>query len=231
MAFIEVKGLMKEYVTKYRKISAVNDISFELEDGDFLAIKGKSGSGKTTLLHLLAGLIAPDKGEISIDNISLTRTKKKEIQRIRREHIGLVFQSFELLPYHNVLENIVMPLYINHKDVDMEEVATLLHEIGIYHLKDAFPNELSGGEQQRVAIARALIHKPKLLLMDEPTGNLDSVNTQIFLNTLIKIYKLKKQTIILVTHDEEVANIATKKMILKDGKIDFLDKIKNRLTY
>ena len=220
MAFIEVKGLTKEYASQYRKIIAVNDISFALEEGDFVAIKGKSGSGKSTLLHLLAGLMIPDKGEISIDGVVISKTNKKDIQKFRRENIGIVFQSFELLPYHNVLENIVIPLHINHIAVDMDQVEMLLHEIGIYHLKDAFPNELSGGEQQRVAIVRALIHNPKLLLLDEPSGNLDSINTQILLDCLKKIHKLKKPTILLVTHDDEVANIACKKMVIKDGKIE-----------
>ena len=198
MAFIEVKGLTKEYASQYRKIIAVNDISFALEEGDFVAIKGKSGSGKSTLLHLLAGLTMPDKGEISIDGVVISKTNKKDIQKFR----------------------IVIPLHINHIAVDMDQVEMLLHEIGIYHLKDAFPNELSGGEQQRVAIVRALIHNPKLLLLDEPTGNLDSINTQILLDCLKKIHKLKKPTILLVTHDDEVANIACKKMVIKDGKIE-----------
>lgn len=223
MAFIEVKGLMKEYTTQVRKITALQDISFELEEGDFVAIKGKSGSGKSTLLNVLAGLIIPDKGEIRIDGILLSKTNKTDIQKFRRENIGIVFQSFELLPYHNVLENIVIPLHLNHLAVDMQQVETLLQEMGIDHLKHAFPNELSQGEQQRVAIVRALIHNPKLLLLDEPTGNLDSSNTKIFLDCLMKIRKLKNITILLVTHDDEVASIAYKKMIIKDGKIESFD--------
>lgn len=223
MAFIEVTNLTKEYATDYRKTMAVDHISFQLEEGDFVAIKGKSGSGKSTLLNLLAGLITPDEGEININGMILSKTNNKEMQSFRRENIGIVFQSYELLPYHNVLENILVPLYINHLPIEMNQVEALLHEIDIYHLKDSFPDELSGGEQQRVGIARAMVHNPKLLLLDEPTGNLDSNNTQSFLDCLTNIYELKKPTILMVTHDDEVANIAHKKMILKDGKIQSFD--------
>lgn len=219
MAFIEVKNLTKEYATEYRRIRAVDDISFALEKGDFVAIKGKSGSGKSTLLGLLAGLIVPDEGEICIDGTLLSRTSRKDMQAFRRKNIGIVFQSYELLPFHNVLENILVPLHINHLPFEKCQVEALLRKINIYHLKDSFPNELSGGEQQRVAIARAIIHNPKLLLLDEPTGNLDSENTQAFLDCLTDIYELKRPTILLVTHDEDVADIAHKKMIVKDGKI------------
>lgn len=223
MAFIEVRGLTKEYATEYRKTRAIDNISFKLEEGDFVAIKGKSGSGKSTLLNLLAGLIVPDEGEISINGSILSKTNRKHINDFRRKNIGIVFQSYELLPFHNVLENILVPLYINHLPIEMYQVETLMHEINIHHLKDSFPNELSGGEQQRVAIARTIVHNPKLLLLDESTGNLDSGNTQNFLDCLTNIYELKKPTILMVTHDEEVANIAHKKMILKDGKIQSFD--------
>lgn len=220
MAFIEIQGLTKEYITEYRKTTAINDISFSLEEGDFVSVKGKSGSGKSTLLNLLAGLIIPDKGKIHIGGMVLSQSDRKYINDFRRKNIGIVFQTYELLPFHNVLENILIPLYINHLPINIGQVEKLMHRIDIYHLKDAFPNELSGGEQQRVAIARAIIHDPKLLLLDEPTGNLDSENTRIFLDCLTEIYELKKTTVLIATHDDEVASIAKKKMILKDGKID-----------
>lgn len=219
MSFIEVEELTKYYVTEYRKTRAINNISFKIEEGDFVAIKGKSGSGKSTLLNLIAGLIIPDKGNIFIDKQEITQLNKKCMNAFRRCNIGFVFQSFELLPYHNVLENILIPLNINHMTVDMNKVESLLHEFDIYKIKDAFPSELSGGEQQRVAITRAIIHNPKLLLLDEPTGNLDIENTKIFLNCLNNIHEIKKPTILLVTHDEEVANVAHKHLILKDGFI------------
>lgn len=219
MSFIELHNVTKNYAIDHRETCAVDNLSFDIEEGEFITVRGKSGSGKSTLLKLMAGILSADEGQILVRGRDINRLKEKERSRYRRESVGIVFQSFELLPYHNVLENIMIPLYLNHMQYNPVEIDVLLQELGILHLKKAFPDELSGGEQQRVAIARALIHEPDVLLLDEPTGNLDSENSNQFMDVLQHVYEKKKTTILLVTHDDFIAQYAKRTIFIRNGKI------------
>ena len=216
---IRLENVTKLYRTAFRTTRALNHVNLAIKEGEFLAIKGKSGSGKSTLLKLVAGIMACDEGHIYVNGKDLTIFHEKEVLQYRREMVGIVFQSFELLPYHNVMENILLPMHLNHYEVQKEQVHKMLRALEIEHLIDSFPDELSGGEQQRVAIARALIHQPPILLLDEPTGNLDSENSLRFMQMLKALYEIQKPTILLVTHDDEVASYAQREIILKDGTI------------
>ena len=214
---IEVKELHKSYGTT----EVLKGVNGRISKGDFITIVGASGAGKSTLLHLVAGLDSYNSGSISFDGMSLGNLSKKELNDYRNNHIGLVFQFHNLLPELTALENITLPRWISGQmDDSAERKATeLLQLLGIEHRAHHLPNEMSGGEQQRVAIARALINEPALLLADEPTGNLDSANAAAVHELLLKLNQELGQTIVVVTHNKELAALGATKWSMTDGKL------------
>jgi len=216
---LEAKNITKTFGNNENKVIAVNDLNLSIEQGTFVAIVGKSGSGKSTLLHILGGLVPPNKGEVLLEDQSLYTMNDDKLTRFRRRRMGFVFQFFNLLPAQNVIENIVLPIHLDHGQEDKEYVHDVIELLGLEEKKFSLIHELSGGQQQRVAIARALSSKPAIILLDEPTGNLDAQNSQEVVE-LLKISQRKfHQTIILVTHDDVVASVADRIITLKDGKI------------
>ncbi|MGD1982130.1 MAG: ABC transporter ATP-binding protein [Flavobacteriales bacterium] len=214
---IEVKELHKSYGTT----EVLKGVNGRISKGDFITIVGASGAGKSTLLHLIAGLDSYNSGSISFNGISLGNLSKKELNDYRNNHVGLVFQFHNLLPELTALENITLPRWISGKMDDSAErkANELLRLLGIEHRAHHLPNEMSGGEQQRVAIARALINEPALLLADEPTGNLDSANAEAVHELLLKLNKELGQTIVVVTHNKELAALGATKWSMTDGKL------------
>ncbi len=214
---IEVKELHKSYGTT----EVLKGVNGRISKGDFITIVGASGAGKSTLLHLIAGLDSYNSGSISFDSISLGDLSKKELNEYRNNHVGLVFQFHNLLPELTALENITLPRWISGQMDDSAErkANELLQLLGIEHRAHHLPNEMSGGEQQRVAIARALINEPALLLADEPTGNLDSANAEAVHELLVKLNKELGQTIVVVTHNKELAALGATKWSMTDGKL------------
>jgi putative ABC transport system ATP-binding protein len=202
-------------------VRVIDAVSFNIEKGEFLAIQGPSGSGKTTLLGLLAGLEKADEGSIVVADKELTSMTEDELAIFRRYNVGFVFQSFNLIPTLNVVENIALPLFPEHisrKDM-FERSRKVAKDVGLTQRLDHYPNELSGGEQQRVAVARALINEPKLLFADEPTGNLDSKTGQMITELLRKLNSDRGQTLVLVTHDDSIANESDRIIRILDGRI------------
>jgi putative ABC transport system ATP-binding protein len=202
-------------------VRVIDAMSFNIEEGEFLAIQGPSGSGKTTLLGLLAGLEKADEGNIVVADKELTGMTEDELAIFRRYNVGFVFQSFNLIPTLNVVENIALPLFPEHlsrKDM-FERSRKVAKDVGLTQRLDHYPNELSGGEQQRVAMARALINEPKLLFADEPTGNLDSKTGQMITGLLRSLNKDRGQTVVLVTHDDKIAGESDRIIRILDGRI------------
>jgi putative ABC transport system ATP-binding protein len=202
-------------------IKIIDHVSFNIEKGEFLAVQGPSGSGKTTLLGLLAGLEKADDGNIVVADKELTSMTEDELAIFRRYNIGFVFQSFNLIPTLNVVENIALPLFPEHisrKDM-FERAGKVAEAVGLTERLDHYPNELSGGEQQRVAVARSLINEPKLIFADEPTGNLDSKTGQMIIELLRKLNSDRRQTVVLVTHDDRIAKESDRIIKLLDGRI------------
>jgi lipoprotein-releasing system ATP-binding protein len=214
---IEVKELHKSYGTT----EVLKGVNGRISKGDFITIVGASGAGKSTLLHLVAGLDSYNSGSISFDGLSLGNLSKKELNDYRNNHVGLVFQFHNLLPELTALENITLPRWISGQMDDSAErkANELLQLLGIEHRAHHLPNEMSGGEQQRVAIARALINEPALLLADEPTGNLDSANAAAVHELLLKLNQELGQTIVVVTHNKELAALGATKWSMTDGKL------------
>ena len=214
---IEVKELHKSYGTT----EVLKGVNGRISKGDFITIVGASGAGKSTLLHLVAGLDSYNSGSISFDGMSLGNLSKKELNDYRNKHVGLVFQFHNLLPELTALENITLPRWISGQMDDSAErkANELLQLLGIEHRAHHLPNEMSGGEQQRVAIARALINEPALLLADEPTGNLDSANAAAVHELLLKLNQELGQTIVVVTHNKELAALGATKWSMTDGKL------------
>ncbi len=219
---LKVENLKKEFRSGDNIVSAVDDIRLSIADGSFIVILGKSGSGKSTLLSLLGALDKPNSGSINVDDQDITKLNDTSLIQYRRKEIGFVFQNYNLIPNLSAIENVMLPMEfagINSKD-RRERAGELLEEVGI--LEDKFsrkPSRLSGGEQQRVAIARSLANKPKLILADEPTGNLDSATGKIIINLLRNLVKKEKTTIIAVTHDQGIARLADKTFQIMDGKL------------
>jgi len=213
-----LKGITKTYQTGKVAYQVLKGIDLEVREGEFLAIMGASGSGKSTLLNIIGLLDKPDSGTYIFDDQEVSKLSKKELAEIRNKKIGFVFQAFHLIPWSTAFENVLMPLLYRGKikKEDEERAKKLLIRLGLEKRINAKPSELSGGEQQRVAIARALITKPKLLLADEPTGNLDSKSSQEVMN-IFKELNEEGLTIIMVTHDPEIAKFAQKIKIIKDG--------------
>lgn len=216
MEILKIKNLSKTYGKDEAKVNALNNVNLEIHKGEFVVIVGKSGSGKSTLLHIMTGLETPTKGDVFIDNIKIASLNEKERSLLRKENIGLIFQSYNLIPVLTVEENIKLPtINTNNKDEDyVNELMTLL---SLDNRKTHLPNELSGGQQQRVAIARALVNKPSIIFADEPTGNLDTKTELEVLNLLKESQKKYKQTIVMITHNMDIIKYADRVIQIEDG--------------
>ncbi|WP_044566165.1 ABC transporter ATP-binding protein [Anaerococcus provencensis] len=216
---LKVENLKRYYKTNDVEVRALDGVSFDVEKGEFISIIGASGSGKSTLLHLLGGLDYPTSGKVLIDEIDIYALKDDERTIFRRRNIGFVFQAYNLLPMLNVYENIIIPFGLDGDTVDKKYVDSVIDILEISDQKYKMPNELSGGQQQRVAIARALVTKPSLILADEPTGNLDSKSSSQVVYLLKKINKELGNTILMITHDDAVAQAAEKTLRIEDGRL------------
>ncbi|OFI01383.1 putative ABC transporter ATP-binding protein [Clostridium acetireducens DSM 10703] len=219
MEILKTKSLKKYYGAGESLVKALDSIDLSINEGEFTAIVGTSGSGKSTLLHLLGGLDRPTEGEVIIEGKSIFSMKDDELAIFRRRKIGFVFQSYNLIPVLNVWENIVLPIGLDNKKVDEDYVKELMETLNIYNKKDNLPNTLSGGQQQRVAIARALSTRPSIVLADEPTGNLDSKTGQEVMNLLKVSVKKYHQTLVMITHNEKIAQMADRIIRIEDGKL------------
>ncbi|MFD2656878.1 ABC transporter ATP-binding protein [Gracilibacillus thailandensis] len=217
---IKTIGLTKDFKAGKEMVSVLKGVEFTVKEGEFVGIIGPSGSGKTTLLHLLAGLDTPTEGSIQLNGDELSSQSEKQRTIFRRQKIGLVFQNYQLLPTLTVFENIAFPLHADGKKTSTKDVNELLEAVDLKGYEKRFPNELSGGQQQRVAIARALIHKPAILLADEPTGNLDRERSSEILDLLAKLHQERNQTIVMVTHDMFAAGYSDRIVLFKDGVIE-----------
>lgn len=216
---LKVENLKRYYKTNDVEVRALDGVSFDVEKGEFISIIGASGSGKSTLLHLLGGLDYPTSGKVLIDGTDIYGLKDDERTIFRRRNIGFVFQAYNLLPMLNVYENIIIPFGLDGDKVDKKYVDSVIDILEISDQKYKMPNELSGGQQQRVAIARALVTKPSLILADEPTGNLDSKSSSQVVYLLKKINKELGNTILMITHDDAVAQAAEKTLRIEDGRL------------
>lgn len=221
MNIVKTVDLTKTYNSGV-EVHALSNVNFEMEKGDLVAIIGDSGSGKSTLLHLLAGVDTPTSGDIFIQNKNITKFNKDEMTVFRRRNIGVVYQFFNLIPNINVRQNILLPLLLDNKKADEEYLKEILSILGIEGKLDRYPKQLSGGEQQRVAIARSLITRPAIILADEPTGNLDRKNSEEITGLFRLVNKRLNSTIMIITHDEKVANSCDKVYRMVDGRLNFL---------
>lgn len=217
---IEVKSFSKSFGRDPNKVDVLKEISFSVKDGAFVIIKGTSGSGKTTLLNCVSGIDTIDSGEILFGDVDISKLDKEQRKLFRRSNIGMVFQSFDLLPILNVKENILLPIKLNHMKLDEGYLSEIVHTLGIGTKLGSRITELSGGQQQRVAIARALITRPRLICADEPTGNLDRKNTTEVMNLFKKINTDMNTTILMITHDDKVAEYADEIIEIEDGRIE-----------
>ncbi|UZP02984.1 ABC transporter ATP-binding protein [Clostridium botulinum] len=222
MALLEVKNLKKIYITRFggNKVEALSDISFSVEENEYVAIMGESGSGKTTLLNILASLDKPTNGEVLLEGNNIVNIKEKEISAFRRNHLGFVFQDFNLLDTFSLKDNIFLPLVLSGKDYKEmnDRLKPIVSKLGIKDILEKYPYEVSGGQKQRAAVARALITHPKLVLADEPTGALDSKSSTELLNLFSDINSAG-QTIVMVTHSTKAASHASRVLFIKDGKL------------
>ncbi|MBS6185448.1 MAG: ABC transporter ATP-binding protein [Clostridium celatum] len=219
MSLIEVKNLSKVYGSGEAEVTALKNIDLNIEQGEFVAIVGPSGSGKSTLLHLLGGVDKPSSGEVIIKGESICKLKEKELAILRRRKLGFVFQFFNLIPVLTAEENIEMPVLLDNGKIDKNYMNELLKLLGLEERRNHYPSELSGGQQQRVSIGRALANKPSIILADEPTGNLDSKNSKEVLELLKYCAKKYNQTLILITHDINIAKSSDRVITIEDGKI------------
>ncbi len=216
---LKTVDLVKYYGDGESQVKAIDHTSIEVENGEFVAIVGRSGSGKSTLLHMLGGLDRPDSGEVIIGGKNIFSLKDEQLAVFRRRKIGFIFQDFNLIPALNVWENIILPLGLDGKKVNKDYVMDIVSNIGLTEKLRSLPNTLSGGQKQRVAIARALAFRPAIILADEPTGNLDS-KTEMEVISLLKTCVSKyAQTLVMITHDETIAQMADRVMIIEDGKV------------
>lgn len=219
MVILETRDLKKQYGTGETAVHALAGVNLSVENGEFVAVVGTSGSGKSTLLHMLGGLDRATSGKVYVDGKDIFALKDEELTIFRRRKIGFVFQSFNLVPVLSVYENIVLPLQLDGKTVDNAFIGEIAEALGLKEKLNVLPNQLSGGQQQRVAIARALAAKPAILLADEPTGNLDSCTSQDVMG-LLKMTSTKfSQTIVMITHNEEIAQLADRIIRIEDGRI------------
>lgn len=216
---LKVKNLSKLYGTGDVRIKALDDVSFGVEKGEFVAIVGPSGSGKSTLLHILGGVDSPDSGEVLVDGTDICTLDQTKLAIFRRRQIGLIYQFYNLIPILNVEENITLPLLLDGRKLDETRLGEIVGTLGLSDRIAHLPNQLSGGQQQRVSIGRALINDPALILADEPTGNLDSANAKEIMTLLKLSNKRYRQTVILVTHDRDIALQADRIITFGDGRI------------
>jgi putative ABC transport system ATP-binding protein len=219
MNAVTLVGVDKKYENGTLAVNALKAINLTIQSGEFVSIIGTSGSGKSTLLNLIGGLDEPSSGDVFVDDVNLKEMNEEELTIFRRRNIGFIFQDFNLLPLLNVYENIVLPIQLDGKKIDDTFIAQMTKQIGIQDKLTCYPSQLSGGQQQRVAIARALATKPAIILADEPTGNLDSKTSQDVLGLLKLTGKKYKQTIMMITHDETIAQMADRVLRIEDGSL------------
>ena len=219
MEVLRTEDLTREYGFGDNKVVALNHVSFSVEEGEFVTILGPSGSGKSTLLHLLGGVDKPTSGKVYIGGQSIYEMKERELTAFRRREIGQIYQFYNLIPVLNVEENICLPMLLDHRQAERKDLDELLDLLGLTERVNHLPSELSGGQQQRVAIGRALISKPKLILADEPTGNLDQKNSREIIKLFRELNEKYGQTILLITHDEKIAEQAERILVIEDGRI------------
>ena len=219
MEILKVENLTKKYGKGENEVIAVNNLSFSVESGEFIAIIGSSGSGKSTLLHLLGGVDRPTSGKVFVNGKDIYSLKEEELAIFRRREVGLIYQFYNLIPILNVEENITLPCDLDRKVVPPNELDELIQILGLENRRKHLPNELSGGQQQRVAIGRALINHPAIVLADEPTGNLDSKASEEIVQLLKASNQKYHQTIIMITHNPEIAKVADRIIKIEDGKI------------
>jgi len=219
MEILKVENISKIYGQGETQVAALKDISFSVEKGEFLAIIGASGSGKSTLLHILGGIDKPTSGKVKIDSEDIYALSESKLSIFRRKKIGLIYQFYNLIPVLTAEENILLPVLLDGKKADKNKLAEIADILGLKERLGHLPNQLSGGQQQRVSIGRALINDPALILADEPTGNLDSKNSQEIINLLKVSYKKYNQTLIIITHDDNIAEQANRVITISDGKI------------
>ncbi len=219
MKILETKSLKKYYGKDENIVKAIDNTSLEINQGEFVAIVGKSGSGKSTLLHMLGGLDRPTSGSVYIDNKDIFSLNDDKLSIFRRRKIGFIFQYYNLIQSLNVWENIILPIGLDNRKVDIEFVNEILKTLGLDDKKEKLPNTLSGGQQQRVAIARALAARPAIILADEPTGNLDSKTSDEVMTMLKTMVRKYSQTLIMITHDEGIAQMADRVIHIEDGKV------------
>ena len=219
MKKLKTQGLKKIYGKGENEVHAVDGIDLEIDPHKFTAIVGASGSGKSTLLHCMAGLDKPTSGKVYIDDLDLYTLNDEKLSKIRRQEFGFIFQSYNLIPVINVYDNIVLPVSLNAKKEDQDYVMRLINKLGLEKQVGKYPNELSGGQQQRVAIARALANRPSVIFADEPTGNLDSKATNEVMNMLEWCVREYRQTLVMITHNDEISETADRIITISDGKI------------
>ena len=219
MNILKIENLKKVYGSGETEVKALDDISFQVEEGEFIAIIGPSGSGKSTLLHSIAGLEKPTSGKVYFYDKDIYKMSKKELTILRRQKIGIIYQFYNLIPTLNVEENVTLPIELDRKKIDTKKLDEIIKFLGLEKRKKNLPNELSGGQQQKVAIGRALMINPTIILADEPTGNLDSKSSEEIMQVLKKANKDYKQTIIMITHNLEIAKLADRIIKIEDGKI------------
>ena len=219
MKILEIKDLCKVYGQGETRVDALKDITFDVEQGEFVAIVGPSGSGKSTLLHILGGVDTPTSGIVSIAGTDIGKLDETKLAIFRRRQIGLIYQFYNLIPILNVEENMTLPVLLDGKKPDRKLLSGLVEKLGLTERLKHLPNQLSGGQQQRVSIGRALMNHPALLLADEPTGNLDTENSREIVSLLRKFNKENNQTVIIITHDEKIALSADRVITIEDGMI------------
>ena len=219
MSILKTKNLKKYYGTEPNIVKALDDVSISIEQGEFTAIIGTSGSGKSTLLNMLGGLDHPTSGSVKVDNFELGKLNDEDLTVFRRQRIGFIFQNYNLVPVLNVYENIIIPIQLDQKKPDRKFIREIVELLGLEKKLDNMPNNLSGGQQQRVAIARALASKPAIILADEPTGNLDSKTSDEVIDLLKRTSRTFGQTIVMITHNPEIAALADRTIRIEDGRI------------
>ena len=216
---LKAEGISKTYKTGSVTVEALKKCDVSFDEGQFTAIIGKSGSGKSTLLRILGSMDKPDEGSVYIDGTDIDKLNNRQLSKFRRTKIGFVYQNYSLIPEYTAYENVILPLVLDNKEVDNKEVGSMLELLQIGYCRDKFPEQMSGGEQQRVAIARAMIAHPSVIFADEPTGNLDVKSAQLVAELLSQAADRYKQTIIMVTHDRQMAEYADKILTITDGVI------------
>lgn len=219
MSILTARNLKKHYGIEPNFVRALDGVNLEIKAREFVAVVGQSGSGKSTLLHMLGGLDTPTDGTVIVDGHDISQMTNEQLTIFRRRNVGFVFQSFNLVPILNVYENIVLPVELDGSTTDKHYVDEIINTLGLYEKRSSMPNQLSGGQQQRVAIARAMAAKPSIILADEPTGNLDSKTSQDVLSILKMTSTQFHQTIMMITHNEYIAQLADRVIKIEDGKI------------